>query len=80
METGKTSKEIFEKWHKDPSNWVCWGMFYYNKQDKRIFPPKRIKSLGWTLNFANPLSLLIGGGLLALLIVLLVWIGNPKVD
>ncbi|MEO6901711.1 MAG: DUF5808 domain-containing protein [Bacteroidia bacterium] len=42
----------------DESNWK-WGIFYYNKKDKRIFPPKRNKFLGWTVNFANPLSILI---------------------
>lgn len=40
----------------DPSKWV-WGIFYYNKEDKRIFPPK-ISGLGWTINFANPYSVL----------------------
>ena len=35
-----------------------WGIFYYNPNDKRIFPPKRNKNLGWTINFANPYSIL----------------------
>lgn len=39
----------------DPSNWK-WSVFYYNKNDKRIFPPKRNKYMGWTVNFANPVS------------------------
>jgi uncharacterized membrane protein len=34
------------------------GIFYYNKNDTRIFPPKR-SGLGWTVNFANPLSIAI---------------------
>lgn len=34
------------------------GVFYYNKDDKRLFPPKRNKFLGWTVNFANPYSIL----------------------
>jgi uncharacterized membrane protein len=54
----KTSKEEYDKWHRDPSNWK-WGIFYYNKLDKRILPPKRIKAFGWTINFANPYSVLI---------------------
>ena len=29
------SKETLEKWSKDPDNWI-WGLFYYNKGDKRI--------------------------------------------
>lgn len=51
------SKETQEKWIIDPSNWK-WGIFYYNPADKRIFPPKRFKALGWTVNFANPISIL----------------------
>ena len=38
----------------DPSNYK-WGIFYYNKADKRIFPPKSF-GIGWTVNFANPVS------------------------
>ena len=38
------------------SNWIL-GIFYYNKNDDRLFPPKRIKYLGWTINFANPYSI-----------------------
>jgi len=51
------SKETLDKWHKDPNNWK-WGLFYYNKEDKRIFPPKRVKWMGWTVNFANTKSVL----------------------
>lgn len=53
----KPSKETLEKWSKDPNNWV-WGIFYYNPKDKRIFPPKRNPNMGWTVNFANPKSVL----------------------
>lgn len=53
----KPSEETLEQWHKDPNNWRL-GIFYFNKQDKRIFPPKKIKAFGWTVNFANPLSIL----------------------
>jgi uncharacterized membrane protein len=51
------SKETLEKWHQDPDNWK-FGIFYFNKEDKRIFPPKRRAQFGWTVNFANPLSVL----------------------
>lgn len=37
-------------------NHYKFGIFYYNPNDGRIIVPKRIKYLGWTLNFANPLS------------------------
>ncbi len=53
----KPDKETLKQWHDDPANWKL-GVFYYNKKDKRIFPPKRISVLGWTVNFANPLSIL----------------------
>ncbi|MFL5754277.1 MAG: DUF5808 domain-containing protein [Bacteroidia bacterium] len=53
----------------DPSNWI-WGIFYYNKDDKRLFPPKRIPYLGWTVNFANPYSVLCMIGLIILLVFL----------
>ena len=55
--TNKPSKETLDKWHKDPDNWKL-GIFYFNKEDKRIFPPKRKAQFGWTVNFANPLSVL----------------------
>ncbi|MEJ7681318.1 MAG: DUF5808 domain-containing protein [Segetibacter sp.] len=65
----KPGKETFDEWHNDPSNWK-WGEFYYNKNDKRLFPPKRIKEFGWTVNFANPISVLAFLVLLILIIVL----------
>lgn len=54
----KPSQETKEKWHIDPNNWI-WGMFYYNKEDKRLLPPKRIAWMGWTVNFANRNSVLL---------------------
>lgn len=57
MSTEKPNKETMEEWHNDPSNWYL-GIFYFNKNDKRIFPPKRFPALGWTINFANPYSIL----------------------
>lgn len=53
----KPSKETLEKWSKDPNNWI-WGMFYYNKEDKRLLPPKQNPVMGWTVNFANTNSVL----------------------
>ena len=46
------SEETKERWQNDPNNWI-WGLFYYNKEDKRLLPPKRIPIMGWTVNFAN---------------------------
>ncbi len=42
---GKPTKETLDNWHKDPNNWK-WRWLYYNKEDKRIFPPKKNKIMG----------------------------------
>jgi len=57
------------QWQDYPSNWKL-GIFYFNKEDKRIFPPKRMPGLGWTVNFANPYSLLALLGIIILIIAL----------
>lgn len=44
--------------HSNPENWI-WGLFYYNKNDKRLLPPKRNSWMGWTVNFANPKSVIV---------------------
>lgn len=51
----KPSQETQEKWAKDPNNWIL-GIFYFNKKDKRLMPPKKIDWMGNTINFANPKS------------------------
>jgi uncharacterized membrane protein len=51
----KLPKETLDAWSKDPKNWK-WGMFYYNKLDPRIMPPKQNPAYGVTVNFANPKS------------------------
>lgn len=61
----KPSQEKLNEWHNDPANWKL-GVIYYNKEDKRIFPPKRMSGFGWTINFANPLSILALLGLIAI--------------
>jgi uncharacterized membrane protein len=30
-----------------------WSVFYFNKDDRRIIVTKRMRLLGWTLNFAR---------------------------
>ena len=44
--------------------WV-WGIFYFNKYDDGIFPPKRNPIMGLTINFANWKSILAFLALLA---------------
>ena len=68
----KPKKEIYDEWHNDSSNWRM-GIFYFNKKDKRIFPPKRIKYLGWTVNFANPYSVLTIVAVIILFIAIVVF-------
>jgi uncharacterized membrane protein len=40
------AQEKYDAWHKD------------NPEDKRIFPPKRFKWMGWTINFADTKSVI----------------------
>jgi uncharacterized membrane protein len=54
----KPSKETKENWLRDNKYWK-WGVFYYNSEDKRIFPPKRNPWMGWTVNFANIRSVIV---------------------
>jgi uncharacterized membrane protein len=64
----KPTRDTLKQWHDDPANWK-WSVFYYNKKDRRIFPPKRISWSGWTINFANPYSILVFAAI-AIIIVL----------
>lgn len=75
MGTKKVTKEVSERWQNDSSNWI-WGMFYFNREDKRLFPPKRIAAMGWTTNFANPYSVLTLAGLIAVLSLAMVLLSN----
>ena len=72
----KPDKETLEKWHDDPANWR-WGIIYYNPEDKRIFPPKRNKWGGWTVNFANRNSIL-AFVILIIVILLITYFFIPK--
>ena len=49
--------ESNKNWNNNDEYWI-WGIFYYNKEDKRLFPPKRNPWMGFTTNFANPKSIL----------------------
>ena len=67
----KPSKETMEQWSNDHNNWKFFGLFYYNPQDKRIFPPKRFAWMGWTVNFANTKSVLVFLIMIIAIIILL---------
>ncbi len=51
---------------KNTSNWK--GIFYSNKRDYRVIVPKSNPAMGWTLNFANPLTYV----LIALVVLIIV--------
>ncbi len=61
--------KLLDHWRKDPANWK-WSVFYYNPEDKRIFPPKRNAAMGWTINFANPASVIVFSLMIVLAFVL----------
>ncbi len=67
-DNNRPSKETRQAWHANPANWK-WGVFYYNKEDKRVLSPKRIKYLGWTINFANPYAIIVLLAIAALVLV-----------
>jgi uncharacterized membrane protein len=62
--------EMQDNWSNDSANWK-WGVFYYKKEDKRLFLPKRNKYLGLTINFANPYSMVFILAMIILIIVLM---------
>jgi len=49
------SYDRIDHFHCDPDNWKL-GIFYFCRADQRMIVPKRIRGLGWTLNFARPLA------------------------
>ena len=55
------------------SDYWKWGIFYFNPDDPRIIVPKRLEWLGWTLNFAQPISLIIIGGVFLISILIAVF-------
>jgi uncharacterized membrane protein len=73
----KPTKEILENWKNDDMYWI-WGCIYYNPDDQRILPPKRIAWMGWTVNFANKKSLLIFVAILIIIIALTVFSPRHK--
>ncbi len=49
--------EELEACRNDPHN-QKWGV-YYCKADPRVIVPKRVKWMGWTINFARPSAILV---------------------
>lgn len=55
-DTSEPSEWTMKEWHDNPKNWKL-GVLYVNSKDNRIFLPNRFYG-GWTLNFANPYSII----------------------
>ena len=65
---------ITKKWrNKVPSEEDYWklGIFYYNPSDSRIFLPKRT-GLGFTFNFAKPISIFIISAIIVLAVLAII--------
>ena len=62
-----TREEIEACW-RAPSNYK-WGLIYYCKADPRAIVPRRLKWMGWTLNFARPSAIPWVGLVIAVLVV-----------
>ena len=64
---------------KNASNWTGpeWLSVYFSKRDSRVWVPKQIPALGWTLNLGKPAgvfwltSFVVGLPLLVLALVML---------
>ncbi|MFZ4107115.1 DUF5808 domain-containing protein [Flavobacterium sp.] len=73
----KPTKETLENWKNDDKYWI-WGSIYYNPEDQRILPPKRIAWMGWTVNFANKKSLLVFVAILIIIVTLTIFLPHNK--
>jgi uncharacterized membrane protein len=67
----KSDKQFLDAMSKDPGNWR--GPFYYNRKDPRLMVPKFQSAMGWTLNFASPLSYIAIAALIAAIILIAIF-------
>lgn len=63
--SGQNIDKDFE--HKKPENWI-WGVIYFNKKDHRFLVAKRNPILGWTFNFAHPISFIFFAFVLSMIV------------
>jgi len=64
----KFENENLTEMDNNPDNWK--GIIYFNSKDSRLIVPKRNPSMGWTFNFANPLSYILLIGLIAAIVTI----------
>jgi len=46
------AREDLERMWNDPANWTLFG--YRCPNDPRVIVPKRMRAMGWTINWAHP--------------------------
>jgi uncharacterized membrane protein len=58
----------------NPRNWTGpkWLSLYFSKRDSRIWVPKQIPSMGWTVNLGNPRGALILMTIILMIIAFLI--------
>ena len=61
------TREEFENSWEDPHHWK--RRVYYCKADPRVIVPRRLKWMGWTVNFARPSAIPLVGLLVAVVAV-----------
>ncbi len=55
MITADTQLQNQKSWNDQRNwSWRSFGGLYFSKQDTRLFVPKPISAMGWTLNLARP--------------------------
>jgi uncharacterized membrane protein len=54
--------------NRDDDRLYRWGLFYFNRDDPSVFVHKRF-GVGWTLNFARPVTWLVFGAIVAMAVI-----------
>lgn len=54
------------------------GIFYFNRNDPRTIVPKRLRNLGFAVNFAHPISYLLVFLILAIIVYLIYVLSGVK--
>ena len=61
--------DTWNRWKNDPDNWI-WGVFYFNRQDPRLFVPKKIEWMGFTINFAHKMGTVVFSALIFYILIM----------
>jgi len=80
-----TPQDLERLW-SDPNHWTAWG--YRCPADPRVIVPKRVKALGWTINWAHPrawpmlfafLALAVGPAIATMAVLIAIGATDPDV-